>query len=48
MSVTLTLRPYQREAIAAVESAMARGVQRPLLVLPTGCGKTLVFASLIA
>ena len=48
MSVTLTLRPYQREAIAAVESAMARGVQRSLLVLPTGCGKTLVFASLIA
>ena len=48
MSVTLTLRPYQKEAIAAVESAMARGVRRPLLVLPTGCGKTLVFASLIA
>jgi superfamily II DNA or RNA helicase len=48
MNGALTLRPYQEDAIAAVESAAERGVQRPLLVLPTGCGKTLIFASLIA
>jgi superfamily II DNA or RNA helicase len=44
----LALRPYQKEAIAAIEQALERGVRRPMLVLPTGCGKTCVFASLIA
>jgi superfamily II DNA or RNA helicase len=48
MSVALTLRPYQQEAIAAVKSAVERGLQRPLLVLPTGTGKTACFAALIA
>ena len=33
---------------AAVQDAVARGVRRPLIVLPTGTGKTVVFASLIA
>ncbi len=44
----LALRPYQKEAIAAIEQALKRGVRRPMLMLPTGCGKTCVFASLIA
>jgi ATP-dependent helicase IRC3 len=44
----LALRPYQDEAILAIERALGRGVHRPLIVLPTGCGKTVVFASLIA
>jgi superfamily II DNA or RNA helicase len=48
MSSALTLRPYQEEAIAAIERALERGIRRPLIVLPTGCGKTCVFASLIA
>jgi len=39
----LTPRPYQDEAVAALLAAAARGVQRPLLVLPTGTGKTIVF-----
>ena len=39
----LTPRPYQYEAVAALLAATARGVQRPLLVLPTGTGKTIVF-----
>jgi superfamily II DNA or RNA helicase len=43
----LTPRPYQYEAVAALLAATARGVQRPLLVLPTGTGKTIVFALLI-
>jgi len=42
----LTPRPYQYEAVAALLAATARGVQRPLLVLPTGTGKTIVFALL--
>src|SRR3989454_9953559 len=43
----LVPRPYQYEAVAALLSATARGVRRPLLVLPTGTGKTIVFALLI-
>lgn len=43
----LHLREYQREAIDAVFRAWADGMQRPALVLPTGAGKTVVFASLI-
>ena len=43
----LTPRPYQYEAVAALLAAAARGVQRPLLVLPTGTGKTIVFALLV-
>src|SRR4029450_6992147 len=43
----LTPRPYQYEAVAALLAATARGVQCPLLVLPTGTGKTIVFALLV-
>lgn len=41
----LTLRPYQIEALEAIETA---GVQRAAVVLPTGMGKTVIFAELIA
>lgn len=40
----LTLRDYQREAIEAINASWARGSQAPLLVLPTGVGKTIVAA----
>lgn len=43
----LQLRDYQIEAVDAVEEAAQRGVRRPLVVLPTGTGKTVVFAELI-
>jgi hypothetical protein len=43
----LTLRPYQQEAIEAMLAAEVFGVRRPLLALPTGCGKTVIFAHLI-
>lgn len=42
----MELRPYQQEARAAVEGQWADGIQRTLLVLPTGCGKTIVFAKI--
>ena len=42
----LALRPYQQEARAAVESQWEEGIRRTLLVLPTGCGKTIVFAKI--
>lgn len=41
------LRPYQLEAISGVEAQFDRDVARTLLVLPTGCGKTVVFAELV-
>ncbi len=41
-------RPYQREAIEAVRVGyQERGISRPLIVLPTGGGKTVVFSHLI-
>ncbi len=41
------LRPYQTEAIAASAETCERGVRRQLLVLPTGCGKTVVFSDIV-
>lgn len=40
------LRPYQLDSIAAIESEWGR-VRSTLLVLATGCGKTVVFAELV-
>ena len=42
----IALRPYQNEAKNAVLEQWDQGVQRTLLVLPTGCGKTIVFAKI--
>jgi superfamily II DNA or RNA helicase len=42
----LTPRDYQQECIDTVAAAKWRGVQRPAVVLPTGAGKTVVFAHL--
>lgn len=42
----MELRPYQQEARTAVESEWDSGNTRTLLVLPTGCGKTIVFAKI--
>jgi len=41
------LRPYQEDAVARIEEAFENGVHRQLLSLPTGTGKTVVFAELI-
>lgn len=42
----MELRPYQNEAREAVEAEWDKGNGRTLLVLPTGCGKTIVFAKI--
>lgn len=42
----MELRPYQQKAREAVENQWSGGVSRTLLVLPTGCGKTIVFAKI--
>lgn len=44
----LRLRDYQTAAIEAIRQAWARGIRRPAVVLPTGAGKTVVFAHLAA
>ena len=44
--MSIALRPYQLEALTAIEAAAARGVRRPLLQLPTGTGKTVMFPEL--
>lgn len=40
----MELRPYQQEAKEHIFEEWEKGVKRTLLVLPTGCGKTIVFA----
>ena len=42
----MALRPYQQAAADAVFSQWQSGVNKTLLVLPTGTGKTVVFASI--
>lgn len=42
----MELRPYQREAEEAILGQWESGINRTLLVLPTGCGKTIVFCKL--
>lgn len=42
----MELRPYQQAARVAVQDEWQQGNTRTLLVLPTGCGKTIVFAKI--
>ncbi len=42
----MKLRPYQEEAKTAVFNEWSCGNDKTLLVLPTGCGKTIVFAKI--
>ena len=43
----MSLRPYQAEARDAILREWSAGNQKTLLVLPTGTGKTIVFASVV-
>lgn len=47
-SLRLTLRPYQQSALDAIAAAALRGVRRQVIALPTGSGKTIIFAHLVA
>ena len=42
----MELRPYQQEAKTAVFREWEQGHKKTLLVLPTGTGKTIVFAKI--
>jgi DNA repair protein RadD len=43
----MNLRPYQQEAIDAVNAALMERDDNPLVVIPTAGGKTIVFATLV-
>lgn len=43
----MELRPYQQEAIEAINREWNEGRRKTLLVLPTGCGKTVVFNKIV-
>jgi ATP-dependent helicase IRC3 len=45
--VSIELRSYQRDALTAIEAAALRGVRRQVVSLPTGSGKTVIFAHLL-
>lgn len=45
--MTITLRPFQLEAINKTSEALARGVKRPLIIAPTASGKSWIFAGII-
>lgn len=47
MSTAQHLRPYQEQAIEALRDHIRRGCRRPLLVAPTGSGKTTIAAAMI-
>lgn len=42
----MTLRPYQKASEEAVFKKWAEGTKRTLIILPTGTGKTIVFAAI--
>lgn len=45
--LSLKLRPYQEECLQSIQDSYMLGINRQLIQLPTGSGKTVVFASLI-
>ena len=45
--MSLTLRPYQHRAISDLRLAFRDGARAPLLVMPTGAGKTIVMAEIM-
>ncbi len=44
----ISLRPYQNKAIELTRGALSAGSKRPLIVMPTGAGKSPVFGEVIS
>lgn len=44
----ITLRPYQERAIASARASIISGKRAPLIVAPTGAGKTTIAAAIVA
>ena len=43
----MKLRPYQLDCLESIELKLQEGVNKQLVVLPTGAGKTVIFAELL-
>jgi superfamily II DNA or RNA helicase len=43
----MQLRDYQQSARVSIQNEWVKGIKKTLLVLPTGCGKTIVFSKVI-
>ncbi len=43
----MKLRDYQQDARESIQNEWQQGTKKTLLVLPTGCGKTIVFSKVI-
>ena len=43
----MILRPYQNEAVNAIQAEWSQGNKKTILVLPTGTGKTVVFSKVV-
>jgi ATP-dependent helicase IRC3 len=48
MATTLTLRPYQQDALDGIHAAFEKGTNKQVAVLATGLGKTVIFSHLIS
>lgn len=44
----MELRPYQERAVMMLRDALRSGKRKPILVLPTGAGKSVVFGQIIS
>jgi ATP-dependent helicase IRC3 len=44
--MSIALRPYQEEALASISTNLENGINKQLVVLPTGAGKTVIFSHL--
>lgn len=44
--MSFELRPYQQDCLNEIKGAAARSINRQLIALPTGTGKTVIFANL--
>jgi ATP-dependent helicase IRC3 len=44
--MSLTLRPYQIEALESIQNHLDKGIVKQLVVLPTGAGKTVIFSNI--
>lgn len=42
------LRPFQREAISIIVAALERGVERPIVLMPPGTGRTMLLEALLS
>ena len=42
--MSYSLRPYQQETLDAMMRFYNKGINRQLVVLPTGAGKTVIFS----